>query len=72
MLKTSLPEKIVLPTGEVLTPYIGHLKINEVVSICKELGKKYRKIEVLSTRLRGVRDLHGSIYKPTKWIFTNL
>ena len=32
-------------------------------------GLKYRYINVLSRNLRGKRDLHGSNYKPTRWLF---
>lgn len=32
-------------------------------------GVKYRVISVLARNLRGRTDLHGNLYKPSKWYF---
>ena len=32
-------------------------------------GVRYRIISVLASNLRGRTDLHGNLYKPTKWYF---
>lgn len=34
-------------------------------------GKKAVIVEVLQTRLKGIKDLHGNFYKGSKHIFTN-
>ena len=35
----------------------------------KYIGKKCVQVNVLSRRLKGVRDLHGNFYKPSEFIF---
>lgn len=72
MLLSHLPTEMKLPTGEVLKPYVGHLKKREIISYCRENKKKFRQVNVLATRLRGVTDLHGNLYKPSQWVFVEL
>ena len=55
--------KIILKQGETITGKIRELR---------NKGYYARLIEVLQGRLKGVKDLHGNFYKPTKWIFANL
>lgn len=43
----------------------------KVIEAVKSTGKKAVLVLVLSRRLKGVRDLRGDLYKPTKHIFTN-
>lgn len=43
----------------------------KVIDALKTTGKKGVLVEVLSTRLKGVTDLHGNLYKPSKFIYTN-
>lgn len=77
MLRTSLPGSITLPGGVTLDkrihymPGIG-LSRSALIAKIKARGGKYRLVEVLSRNLRGRNDLHGSPYRPSTWILTNL
>lgn len=80
MLKTNLPDSIVLPNGAELFPVIGGcLKGQQFVdgsrtpeTEAKRQGLKYRHVEVLSRNLRGKHDLHGQPYRPTQWVFVEV
>jgi len=53
----------------------GSMKASEtspkkVLESLKTTGRKGILVEVLSTNLKGVTDLHGNLYKPSIWIFT--
>ncbi len=76
--RTSLPDSVEVAGTE--------LKVNIEVShsmnqngthpnkIAKELRKQGRKcalVLVLSNNLKGRTDLHGKLYEPSRWVFTN-
>ena len=48
---------------------ITHYKKDYVRTLKKPLDGKYITVEVLSNRLKGVNDLHGKPYQPTKHYF---
>lgn len=109
MLKTSLPDEIVLKDGTVLKCVVGghlnqkpfltkentdgavdctktnwgtalmsspdyydHTEQKLIIRVAKKLKLKYRKVEVLSRRLRGKEGLHGGLYRPTIWTFVEV
>lgn len=77
MLRTSLPKSISLPGGVTLDKRISYapgigLSRSALITKIKARGGKYRLVEVLSRNLRDKNDLHGSPYRPTTWILTNL
>jgi len=43
----------------------------KVIEALKTTGKKGILVEVLSNNLKGKTDLHGKLYQPSKFIFTN-
>lgn len=45
--------------------------LETLVNCLKSQGKKSILVNVLSKNLKGKTDLHGQLYKPSKWIFTN-
>jgi len=76
--RTSLPEQIKY-NGEI---YALNTTISagmnqsstppaKVIEALRSTGKKGILVNVLSRNLKGVRDLHGKEYPPSKWIFTN-
>lgn len=69
MLRSNLPNEILLPTGERLVPYIGGMKHSQVIEFCKKNKMKFRKVEVLHRNLRHRTNFHGRPYEPTEWIF---
>jgi orotate phosphoribosyltransferase-like protein len=76
--KTSLPKSIKY-NGETYTynaTISGSMMASgtnpkKVIEAVKSTGKKAVLVEVLSSRLKKVIDLHGKQYEPTKWIYTN-
>ena len=82
MLKSYLPELIILPDGTILYPVIGGCLKQQpfttatsreaIAAEAKRRKLKYRRVEVLSRNLRGKLDLHRQPYKPTKWIFVEV
>lgn len=78
-----MPEQIILPTGEILKPVIGGTLENkpfckftdwlteheEIKAEARRRKLKYRRIGVLSRRLRGKYDLHGRLYRPNVWSY---
>lgn len=69
MLKTYLPDNLIVDGFE-LVPVIGStLSRNAMINICKSNNIRYRSVDVLSKNLRGKRDLHGNFYQPSKWLF---
>lgn len=49
----------------------NNTSLNSINAALKAQGRKAICVNVLSANLRGVNDLHGRPYQPTKWIFTN-
>lgn len=45
---------------------------NHVVREAKARGLKYRRVSVLSRRLRGKLDLYGRPYQSTRWVFVEV
>jgi hypothetical protein len=43
-----------------------------IIREAKHWKLKYRKVCILSRGLRGKRDLHGSNYRGTKWVFVEV
>lgn len=76
MLRTNLPHSITLPDGTVLDkrtsyiPGVGPSK-EDLIARAKQLGARYRLVEVLERNLRGKRDLHRRPYPPTTWILSD-
>ncbi|MFT6125865.1 MAG: hypothetical protein ACJAVA_000307 [Flavobacteriaceae bacterium] len=76
--KTSLPENIQYKGDnyKINTTISGSMKMSnttpkKVIEALKTTGKKGILVEVLSSRLKGVTDLHGNQYKPSQFIYTN-
>lgn len=74
--KTYLPHTIDY-NGETYT-YAGSVSgsstVSEFEERVKELklsGHKVIMCNVLASKLRGVEDLHGNLYKPTQWLFVH-
>jgi len=42
----------------------------KVIEALKTTGKKGVLVQVMSARLKGLRDLHGNVYKPSEFIYT--
>lgn len=76
--KTHLPDSITY-NGEVYTfngAISGAMAASgtnpaDVIKSLKSTGKKGILVKVLSRRLRGMTDLHGKLYTPSEFIFTN-
>ena len=45
--------------------------LRTISATLKKEGRKAVLVNVLSSNLKGKTDLHGNLYQPTKWIFTN-
>lgn len=71
MLKTYLPDKIILEDDIVLRPVIPNTReeIGHAWARIQASGLRYRTVKVLARNLRGKTDLHGNPYQPTEWLF---
>jgi len=49
----------------------NNVALNSLNASLKAQGRKAICVNVLSPNLKGVNDLYGRPYQPTKWIFTN-
>lgn len=48
----------------------NNTSLQTISETLKKEGRKMIVVNVLSKRLKGVTDLHGNLYKPSKYIFT--
>lgn len=75
--KTFAPEEIKY-NGDTYTlnaEISGSMKASQTsakkaIEALKTTGKKGVLVQVMSARLKGVRDLHGNLYKPSEFIYT--
>jgi len=73
--RTSLPESIkynnkVYTLNTSISNLLNqNIKIDDYVQIFKSLNKNMIQVNVLSRRLKGKRDLHNNLYKPTEWLY---
>ena len=49
----------------------NNTNINKIARELKLQGRKAILLKCLSAKLKGLTDLHGRPYEPTKWIYTN-
>lgn len=61
-----LPE-VIRHRGIEFTKLVGD--VDQLRSMARQLGVKYRIVHVLSTNLYGRHDIHGKRYKPSRWIY---
>lgn len=53
-------------------PWSPEIEHDEIKAKARRLKLKYRRIGVLSRRLRGKYDLHGLLYRPNVWSFVEV
>lgn len=44
---------------------------DEIINLLRQQGRTTVKVEVLHKRLSGLNDLHGNVYTPNIFIFSN-
>ncbi len=76
--RTYLPETIKYNgieyrrNGQLSSTFEGiHFALPKLLEALKKGGQKAVLVKVLSKNLKGKTDLHGKLYQPTLWIFTN-
>lgn len=66
----NLPRSIEV-RGKICKPIFG-MDADQARAYAKLNKLKYKTVRVMSRNLRGKRDLHGSFYRPSIWVFVEV